>query len=128
MLFQNMRFPLMILGLSFCFLLGCKDKNPGPDMGGTDGKQIALLVDEINEAAGDRQKVKALFKTGTPLPDAQKLTEYNFSIVGKPSVFGSSATAKVRIDNSSKGQKMTELEWSFEKEGETWKITNAPLP
>ncbi len=128
MLEKKYRLTVTLLCLSFCLLSGCKDESKAPDMGGADGKQIASLVEETNEAAGDKEKVKALFKTGVPTPDAQKLTQYSFSIVGKPSVYGTSGKAKVRIDNSSEGQKIAELEWSFEKEGETWKITNAPLP
>jgi hypothetical protein len=54
--------------------------------------------------------------------------KFGYTVVGKPTVSGTTATAKVRVDPASGGATVGEVEWTFEKEGEKWKIKSAPLP
>ncbi len=107
--------------------MGCKEKTKTQNLGGEEATQIALLVEEVNEAAGNSQKLAGLFATGSAPSDAQKFTKYAFTIVGKASVSGTTGTIKVRVD-SAEGQKLGEQDWTFEKEGDKWKIKTAPLP
>ncbi len=121
---------LIPLFLASACLLGCGgDADSKPlDMGGADGDQISSLIEEVNEAVGNPKKLEALFVKGSKPADSKKMTKCSFSIVGKPSVSGSTGTAKVRIDPAGGGQTLGEPEWSFEKDGDTWKIKSAPLP
>jgi hypothetical protein len=107
---------------------GCGGSSPTSiDLGGEDGREIAVLVEDLNDAKGNPKKTAGLFAAGAKPPDPKKLNQYEFSIVGKPSVSGESATCKVRVDNA-KGETAGEPEWSFVKDGGKWKIKDAPLP
>ena len=111
-------------------LFGCgSDSDSKPlDMGGPDGDKISSLIEELNEAVGNPKKLDAMFMKGSKPVDSKKMTKCGFSIVGKPSVSGSTGTAKVRVDPAGGGATLGEVEWTFEKDGDKWKIKSAPLP
>jgi hypothetical protein len=118
---------LLFLGLT----LGCGDASPKPpDLGGEDGKQIAQLVEQLNDDSGSPAKLKATFATGTPPSKAeiQKFPLYRYDLKGKPEVSGTSATAKIDVILNSSSESKGEMEWTFVKEGDKWKIKTAPLP
>jgi hypothetical protein len=125
-----MRFCLHAFGLFGLLAIGCGSptvQTSGLDLGGPDANQIADLVDDINEAKGNVKKTTELFAPGVR-PNTKKLAQFDYSIVGKPTVTESTATCKVRADKSGSGEKVGELDWSFVKEGDKWKIKSAPLP
>ena len=110
--------------------LGCGDSVPqGADMGGDDGKQIADLVDRLNDENNTIPRLKALFATGTPLgkTDTRKYPLYRYELKGKPTVNGDSATAKIDVILNSSSETAGEREWTFVKDGDKWKIKSAPL-
>lgn len=127
MICLSRRMSSIVLLVATVLATGCKEKSKTQTLGGEEATKVALLIEEVNEAAGNPKKVEALFATGSAPSDAQKLTKYGFTIVGKPTVNGTTGTATVRID-SAEGQKLGEQEWTFEKEGDKWKIKTAPLP
>lgn len=104
---------------------GSSENKTGLDLGGADATAVATLVEDMNDAKGNAKKVSGLFVKGAA-PDAKKLNAYDYYIVGRPTVTGSDATCKVRLDG--KGGAPVEQEWSFTKEGDKWKIKSAPLP
>ncbi len=116
----------VLLALTAC---GCgsspSDSKAGLDLGGADATAVATLVEDMNDAKGNAKKVAAMFVKGAA-PDAKKFNSYDFYIVGKPTVTGTDATCKVRVD-AAKGTK-GEQDWTFVKEGDKWKIKAAPLP
>ena len=97
------------------------------DMGGADATQVATIVEDANDAKGDTKKTAALFANGVKLPDPKRFAEHDYYVSGKPTVNGSEATCIIRVDFA-KGGTAGEVEWSFVKEGEKWKIKYAPLP
>ncbi len=100
---------------------------PALDFGSEDGKKIAELVSDLNEAKATAQKFKTLFVA--PAPSNWKTYEaLNFDVVGKPKVDGTQATAKVKIRSDADQAEKGEKEWAFAKEGDKWKIKSAPLP
>jgi hypothetical protein len=114
--------------LGLCLTIGCGGADVKPlDMGGPDGDKISALIEEVNEGIGSAKEVESLFVKGTK-PDTRKMGKFGYTVVGKPTVSGTTATAKVRVDPASGGATVGEVEWTFEKEGEKWKIKSAPLP
>jgi len=100
------------------------------DMGGADGNKIAFVVEDLNDSKGSGKKFNASFAKGsTPTAvEAKKFSPYQFTVVGKPTVNGSEATAKVSVQKEGDGKEIGEKEWSFVKEGDAWKIKSAPMP
>jgi hypothetical protein len=124
-----MRLPLVLAPLLLAAVLGCRGgaSTKPLNMGSEDGQKIALVIEDMNDAKGDARKLTALFVPAAK-PDApKKFGPYAFYVVGKPSVSGTTATCKVRIDRAD-GTQAGETEWSFEKAGDAWKIKSAPLP
>jgi len=116
--------------ISACLLvMGCGDgtgDNKALDLGGPEASAIATLVEDLNDAVTSNKKLDALFVKGSTPTDLKKLAKLSFYISGKPSVNGTNATCKVRIDDAA-GKTLGEPEWSFEKVGDKWKIKTAPL-
>jgi hypothetical protein len=96
-------------------------------MGGEDGKFVAELIEDLNDFKADDTNLASHFASTSGVPTSSDLSRFDFSIVGKPSVNGDSATCKVRLDNSADGTLVGEKDWSFKKVGGNWKIENAPL-
>lgn len=110
-------------------LAGCGGSDGQPlDMGGEDGGKIATVIEDLNDVIGDNKKLDTLFVKGAKPADVKKMTKYGYTIVGKPSVSGTTATAKVRVDPAGGGATVGEVEWAFEKDGDKWKIKSAPIP
>lgn len=125
---RNHRDVVWTLLLIVLLASGCGDGGAPKrlDMGGVDGDQVSSIIEDVNEAAGDLKKMTGLFVKGSKPADLKKLDSHSVSIVGRPSVNGTTATAKVRVDKA--GKMLGEAEWSFEKEGDKWKVKAAPLP
>lgn len=119
-----------VAALAFALALGCGGGSDGQplDMGGPDGDKISALIEDVNDAVGSPKKQDLLFAKGAKPADQKKFAKCAYSIVGRPSVSGGTATAKVRVDPASGGEKLGEVEWTFEKDGDKWKIKTAPLP
>ncbi|MBY0456054.1 MAG: nuclear transport factor 2 family protein [Gemmataceae bacterium] len=108
-------------------LAGCGDKPPqAPDMGGEDGKKVAALVEDLNDASSPK-KFDALFAPGSKPSNPKAYAQHTFSVAGKPAVSGATATCKVRVDTTA-GAPKGEVEWAFAKDGDKWQIKSAPLP
>ncbi|VTR94001.1 Signal peptide-domain containing protein OS=Planctomyces brasiliensis (strain ATCC 49424 / DSM 5305 / JCM 21570 / NBRC 103401 / IFAM 1448) GN=Plabr_3097 PE=4 SV=1 [Gemmata massiliana] len=111
------------------FVVGCGSSGggTGADMGSEEGRKVALLIEDMNDAKGNQKRTVEMFVKGTKPPDPKKLVPYDYAVLGKPAIAGETATCKVRIDKPT-GEKVGEVEWTFEKEGDKWKIKSAPLP
>ncbi len=117
--------------LSFLFALGCgsSDTPIAPDFGGEDGKQIAAVVDRMNDESNTVSRLKESFASGTTIEKKQTKTysQYRYDLKSKVSVNGDTATGTVTIEKNAGGDPV-EKEWIFVKEGDKWKIKSAPLP
>ena len=63
-----------------------------------------------------------------PVEDHPKYSEIQFNILEPPVVSGDTAVAKVTFRDPSSGTVLGEREWSFVKEGGSWKLKDIPLP
>ena len=109
---------------------GCGgSESPGKalDLGGPDATAIATVIEDLNDAVGSNKKLEPMFVKGSKPTDPKKMAKCSYYIVGKPSVSGSTAKCKVRIDDAA-GKTLGEPEWEFEKDGDKWKVKTAPLP
>jgi hypothetical protein len=117
---------------SSCFLLAvllssCSSGGVS-SYGGEEGKKVADLISNLDDDL--QESPKTVFATGS-VPQPNVLKKYlgmTYSLVGKPSVDGTTATARVAIERSATGDKVGEMDWTFVKEGDAWRIKNAPLP
>jgi hypothetical protein len=124
--------PAYLAIFGFLFVLGCGDSGPstskeGLDLGGAEANAIGMLLDDIAELGNNPKKVEAIFAKGAKPSDLKSYSKYGYSLVGKPSASGTTGTCKVRIDDLKSGEKVTEIDWTFEKEGDKWKVKTAPL-
>ena len=119
--------PFLLVVCLSC-LSGCGSSTPGSvDMGGEDGTKVAVLVEELNELKGDAKKMADSFTSKPSAGDAKKFNTMTYYIKGKPEIKGTTATCKVLVEKQD-GTPLGELEWSFEKMADGWKIKSAPLP
>ncbi|WP_439624514.1 hypothetical protein [Gemmata sp.] len=116
---------LLVAAVAVAAGCGRSDQFNVPDMGGEDGKQIATLVDRLNDDSTRPAQLKQLFAAGATA-DSRALRQYRFDLKDKPAVSGGTATGTVVLEKAS-GHAMVEKEWAFVKEGDKWKIKAAPL-
>jgi hypothetical protein len=111
--------------------LGCGADSPPQvlDYGGEDGKQIAVLVELLNEDSA-LPKLKGLFAPGSALTraDAARYGKCRYDLKGKPQVSDASATAQVVVIRAKDNEVLGEKDWEFVKDRDRWKIKSAPLP
>lgn len=118
---------LVILGWSMIlFPFGCTRVTPVQDFGGEEGKQIADLIDELNDFKSTDEKIVPNFASNTRIPSSADLSRFDYSILGQPQVDGDSATCNIRLDHLD-GTPASEKEWRFKKVGGSWKLETAPL-
>lgn len=98
------------------------------DMGGEAGTKIATLIEDMNDAKGAAAKMAPLMAAAPAAAEAKKFEAFEFYIVGQPTVTGTTGTAKVQVMKSESGEKVGEVEWTFEEAGGAWKVKTAPLP
>ena len=115
-------------GLFLVLSGGCSSSPQGPDFGGEDGRQLAELVERMNDDTTSVAKLKETFVSGTPAAkkDVQTYRRYRYDLK-QANVEGDTATATVLVEKHTGGEPV-EKNWSFVKEGEKWKIKAAPLP
>lgn len=104
---------------------GCGNASRPLDLGGEDGTNIGNLLENLNDAIDQPKKLKALVAEGAKLPSTKALGGLQFYIKGKPSLQGSEGSCKVLV-SSANGDK--EVDWSFVKTGDSWKIKELKLP
>jgi hypothetical protein len=120
-----------------CLMLGCEGDNR-PTLWTGDDKAISDLMSDWNDVVKfDRGRAKAkstnaplmFTKDATPTPEQLRtFQEYSIRQNGRPKVSGTTATMPVLVYSFKTKGDPAALEWSFEKEGDVWRIKTAPLP
>src|SRR5262249_45099639 len=122
---------LLLLGLVWApTVAGCGSSGGGGSSPGGGAKAIPGLVGGKKEARTDGRKGGGLFAKGG-LPTAgrfKKYGGYSYYLVDKPRVSGTTTNVRVSVVNETTTKEAGKVEWSFVKEGESWKIKSAPLP
>ena len=130
-----MRSQCVILFLASVCMVGCGE---APMPGSDESQQVAAVVTAINDAAGDEAAFKEMFVGGNAPEERGKYFSASIELLDV-SVSGSDATAKVKISQGaaeSEGKGGTkeeevgsgEVSWTLKKEGDGWKVQDAPLP
>lgn len=123
------RWTRFIGGIIVCVVLvGCSQKSGSVGSLNDAAQGISETLELLNEFRGDNKKTASLFAQGTSVPDGNKLSKYSFSLRGSHSIDGTSATLKVAIYDESAGKDLGEFDWTFEKDGQRWKIKSLQLP
>jgi hypothetical protein len=114
--------------LLLLLLAGCGGP-PVETFGGEDGKKIADIISHFDDLLQNRPKDFEGTFVASAVPKGatrKKYSNYQFSLLGRPTVTGTTATATVAMERF--GGQPVEKTWEFVKEGDTWKIKAAPLP
>ena len=109
---------------------GCGGAPPAAatlDMGGPDGLAVAQLVEELNDNVTRPKRFAESFAKGAAA-DAKRYAGFTYYIVGKPAAAGAEATATVSVRRAKDETEAGQVEWTFVKDGDKWKIKSAPLP
>ena len=111
-------------------LAGCQDQ-PRPTVWTGDNKAVSEVVDDWKDVdESNNVAATALFAKDAQPTAAQlkALRGYNVMHNGPPKIAGESATMPVLLYPRKAKAEPTPIDWSFQKEGEAWKIKAAPLP
>ncbi len=116
------RFWIPVLVIS---LAGCTSSSTPLDLGGEEGTNIGRILEAVNDSIDQPKKLKTLVADGAKLPTSKSLGGLQFYIKGKPLIQGSEGSCRVLV-SSAQGDK--EVDWSFVKSGDSWKIKEFKLP
>jgi hypothetical protein len=91
------------------------------------------MIEDWNWAKNDPKKAAAYFAKGAAPPAAQlkKYADYTYAIAERKPPSGATATLPIQIASipaPGKTETTSKRDWTFEKEGDAWKIKTAPLP
>lgn len=123
--------------LAISFLSGC---GGSVEMPGTDeASQVSAVLTGVNDAAGDESAFQSIFVGGAAPEDRAKYYSAKIELVGTPNISGDQAEVKVKISQGAaeteggdgpEAEDVSEGEvtWTLQKEGDAWKIKDAPLP
>jgi hypothetical protein len=114
----------LVLGLGL--MSGCGTKAVDGGKPTVDVAQLTSIVTGLGDAARDPAKFSKLWVTPPDAATAAKYTGYLYYAGGAPSVSGTTAKIKMKLEKPA-GTVAGEPEWEFEKAGDTWKIKSAPL-
>jgi hypothetical protein len=105
------------------FVFGC-GKKAGPI---TDGADIASRVSSAADAASSQSFTNSFVPEAFPTDeDRARFASFSFAPIGKPKIEGDTATIKVRVSKES--AEVGQVEWTFVRQENLWKIKSAPLP
>ncbi len=117
---------LIVSGLLIPMVSGCSGTPTPPSYGSEDGKKIAELIADFNDGMSDVKKFNTNFAT-KPTKTNTEYGRYMYDVSGSPSVNGEQATAKIKVTRDN-GKDKGVADWTFVKQGDKWKIKEAPLP
>lgn len=128
-----------IICLIVMVLTGC---GGGDDTSITVEQEVYANVVALGDASGDEAMFQAAFVSGAVPENRQDYGKYAYEVDGTAEINGDEATVPVKIiggifstqggDSSSKKKtdekSETKMTWKLQREGEEWKLKEAPLP
>jgi len=134
---ETMKNWMLTLSFSFAFALltGCGETAPGKD----EGTLVEAVVRSVNDAAGSDEMFREIFVGGTAPAEREKYFSSIIQVVGTPEISGNEAKVNVEISQGAaaeegRGAKKSEeiaegqVTWTLQKQGEVWKLKDAPMP
>jgi hypothetical protein len=111
-------------------LAGCPGGGTGRDFGSPEGKAIADQLDGLVEDKGRKEKYQLYFVKGVEPKgaDVKKFASHEYQLVGTPSISGDTATARIEVRKEDTRDTVGQVEWTFAREGNAWKIKTYPVP
>jgi hypothetical protein len=120
----------------FCFgiifVAGCsrgQAVTSGPPEG--DVAVLRNLVTRMPDESVEARTFRAAFAKGETVPPESERARFGrlyFDPVGDPKVEGDTASVKVSVRDDEAPAPLGQVDWTFVKEGEQWKLKSAPLP
>jgi len=118
------RFSTWLTIVVFALPVGC-DGTSGGTLYSGDAQKVAEAIEDLNDTKTNKRFAAAFVKGAVP-NDQKKYRPFDYGVVGKPTVNGTTATVEVVLTKNS--EKVGTQQWAMEKDGDTWKIKSAPLP
>lgn len=87
---------------------------------------IRGLIADVPDKTSSPIPAKQLFMNPPPAGQLKRYAANSYEVVGSAQMSGDTATARVKVTTDD--GKESEVEWSFVKDGEHWKLKDAPLP
>src|SRR5262245_9114663 len=101
MRWQHLSFLVLFAGVSA--IAGCSSNSSGPSYGGEEGRKIAFLISAVNDDKSTSANLAKLFAAGSAPKDLRRYATYEYEVDGKPTVSGTTATAKIKMTREGNG-------------------------
>ncbi|MEX0937286.1 MAG: hypothetical protein WDZ59_05445 [Pirellulales bacterium] len=89
--------------------------------------EIDMLATQLASNSREEESFQQSFASGATVPeDRERYSNYQYRVMEK-TVDGNTATLQVRV-STFEGNELGTEQWTATQEGETWKLTAAPLP
>jgi hypothetical protein len=101
----------------------------GSREGGSEPNRARLIVGEMSDNIDNPARFAKLFAQGAAPPDAQRRRYGQYRIWAKSAdVSGDTATLTIELKELRTNKILEDRQWTAVKEGDTWKLKDAPLP
>lgn len=127
----------VVFGLAVAFsAIGC-GSNHRDSLSET--QVVNATIAALGDAAMSEESFSSVFASGSAPSTREDYATCNYEVIGDPSISGAEATAEVQVTtgfaDSSQGDRakgsdnkeVRKVTWTLAKEGEEWKIKDAPL-
>jgi hypothetical protein len=96
----------------------------------SEGEAVVGVLSSFGDQASNPKTLKVYFADGKAPPDGELMKYKNkgYEIVGEPKASGGTVTARVKVTDEMKGSELGEVDWTFVKIADKWKLNSAPLP
>jgi hypothetical protein len=120
--------PLPLFALLLPLAVGCGTPPGDTPLGADEAGKIALRVSMVNDDKSTPNTLSRHFAKGAVPKDLKKFPKFTYDTPEKPTVTGDTATVKVKMTAELGGKEQPDQTWTLVKEGDEWKIKDAPLP
>jgi len=116
--------------VSALLVAGCTSESITKVNSDGEARRISDVVEQFNESRTNAKRSQGLFARGAMPATAQfkKYGQFSYFTTGTARADGDSATMEITVRDEKTSEDAGTVEWTFKKEGDSWKIATAPLP
>jgi hypothetical protein len=116
-----------LVGLALLLTVGCASSHSAAPI--TDLELVTLALDYVEDVKSNPKFLAQRFAAGAvpPAAELRRYAQYSYKAAGRPAAGGDTATLPVQVLGAG-GREAGQVEWTFVKEGNAWKLQKAPLP